>query len=137
MSTQLEDHPILRKTRELCQAVLDDPEVVALRRKMDAFMGDAQLCQQYEALMQKGETLHQKQHAGETLGPVEVAEFEKLRESFLKNPVASAYLDAQEELHKVKQSISQYVAKTFELGRVPVAADLESGSCGHGCGCHH
>lgn len=137
MSSQPEDHIILRKTRELCQVVLEDPEVVGLRKKMDAFTADASLCRQYEGLMEKGETLHQKQHAGEKLTSTEVAEFEKLRESFLKNPVASAFLDAQEELHKVKQSISQYVSKTFELGRVPTVADLESGSCGHGCGCHH
>src|SRR5689334_20616922 len=48
MSTQPEDHPILHKTRELCQTVLGDPEVVALRGKINAFMADAQLCRQYE-----------------------------------------------------------------------------------------
>jgi hypothetical protein len=29
------------------------------------------------------------------------------------------------------------VTKTFELGRVPSEEDLQEGSCGHGCGCHH
>jgi hypothetical protein len=29
------------------------------------------------------------------------------------------------------------VSKTFELGRVPEESDMESGSCGSGCGCHH
>jgi len=137
MSNSNEEHAILGKTRDLCQSIVDEPTVLALRQKMDAFMGDSQLCAQYEALMQKGEVLHQKQHAGESLNPVEVKEFEKLRESFLKNPVASAFLDAQEDIHKLKQTINQYVSKTFKLGRVPTAADLESGGCGSGCGCHH
>jgi len=137
MTNTTEEHAILRHTRDLCQAIVDEPDVRALRQKMDAFMGDSLLCAQYEGLMQKGEVLHQKQHAGEALNPSEVKEFEKLRESFLKNPVASAFLDAQEEIHKLKQTISQYVSKTFELGRVPAASDMESGGCGSGCGCHH
>ncbi len=41
-------------------------------------------------------------------------------------------------MQKLQQSVSQYVSKTFELGRVPEESDLESsGSCGSGCGCHH
>jgi cell fate (sporulation/competence/biofilm development) regulator YlbF (YheA/YmcA/DUF963 family) len=131
------DNGLLLKTRELCQAILDEPDVRAMRQKIDTFMADSPVRGQYENLMQKGDALHQKQHAGVPLDRAEVAEFEKLRETFLKNPVASAFLDAQEELQKVQQSISQHVSKTFELGRVPTAEDMESGGCGHGCGCHH
>jgi hypothetical protein len=55
----------------------------------------------------------------------------------LGNPVARGFLDAQEELHEIQSSIHKHISKTIELGRLPVAADLEEGSCGHGCGCHH
>jgi hypothetical protein len=55
----------------------------------------------------------------------------------LKNPVATGFLDAQEELHAMQSFIQKHVAKTLELGRLPAAADLEEGSCGSGCGCHH
>jgi hypothetical protein len=37
----------------------------------------------------------------------------------------------------VQSSIQKQIAKTIELGRLPVATDLEEGSCGSGCGCHH
>ncbi len=56
---------------------------------------------------------------------------------FLKNPVATSFLDAQEEMHEIESSIKKTVSKAIELGRIPLAADLEEGSCGHGCGCHH
>ena len=47
------------------------------------------------------------------------------------------FLDAQQELHEIQESIQRHVSKTLELGRLPEPADLEEGSCGHGCGCHH
>ena len=56
---------------------------------------------------------------------------------FAAESVARGFLDAQEELHTVQQSIQQYVSKTLELGRVPKEEDLNDGGCGHGCGCHH
>jgi len=37
----------------------------------------------------------------------------------VNNPVARGFLDAQESLHKIQDSIQQYVSKTLELGRVP------------------
>jgi hypothetical protein len=43
-------------------------------------------------------------------------------------------------MQKIQQIVTQYVGKTFELGRVPAATDLESGCCGSGeqsCGCSH
>jgi hypothetical protein len=39
-------------------------------------------------------------------------------------------------MHKMQDSVSKYVSKTLELGRVPAAEEMESGSCGSGCGCH-
>ena len=56
----------------------------------------------------------------------------------MNNPVARGFLDAQDELHHVQQSIQQYVTKTLELGRMPTEEEMNGGgSCGHGCGCSH
>jgi cell fate (sporulation/competence/biofilm development) regulator YlbF (YheA/YmcA/DUF963 family) len=137
MTTQTEDSAVIGKTRELCQAILEQPEVVALRKKIDDFTADDKTRGQYEALMMKGQMLQQKQQSGVPLDGGEVDEFEKLREAFLANAVARGFLDAQEEMQKLQQTVSQYVSKTFELGRVPEESDLDSGgSCGSGCGCH-
>ena len=88
--------------------------------------------------MSKGQALQEKQHHGQPLDPAEISAFEKDRDALLKNPVASGFLDAQEEMHDLQHSVQKTVAKTIELGRIPAAEDLaEGGSCGSGCGCHH
>ncbi len=111
--------------------------MASIRRRIDTFLADAGARGQYETVMSKGNALHQKQHNGETIDGVEIADFEKHRDELLKNPTARDFLDAQEELHEMQHSIQRHVSKTFELGRVPTEADLEEGSCGHGCGCQH
>ena len=131
MSTKLES-----KTNELCEAILEQMQTAGIRKRIDAFMADDRARSQYEALMTKGQALQEKQHHGQTLDAAEIAEFESDREALLKNPVATSFLDAQEEMHEIEKSVKKTVAKTIELGRIPVADDLAEGSCGHGCGCH-
>jgi cell fate (sporulation/competence/biofilm development) regulator YlbF (YheA/YmcA/DUF963 family) len=128
---------IEEKTRELCQAIVEQPEMASIRRRIDTFMADQAARGQYESVMSKGNALHEKQHNGQQLDGIEIADFEKHRDTLLQNPVARGFLDAQEELHQLQHSIQKQVAKTLELGRVPTTEDLEDGSCGHGCGCHH
>ncbi len=137
MPTQIEESVVLQKTRELCQTLLDQPEVRVLRQNIENFMADDRIKGQYDVLVAKGQALQQMHQSGRQPDGVEVSAFEQLRESFLVNPVARDFLDAQEDMQKLQQSISQYVNKTFELGRVPDESDMDSGSCGHGCGCHH
>ena len=128
---------IEEKTQELCQTIIAQPEMISIRSRIDTFMADPSARSQYETLMVKGQALHEKQHQGQPLAAAEISDFEKSREALLKNPVASGFLDAQEELNAMQNSIQKHISKTLELGRVPKAEDLEEGSCGHGCGCHH
>jgi len=136
-TTELNGSAIEEKTRELCEALITAPNVVSIRQRIDKFMANDSARAQYEAVMTKGQELHDKQHRSLPLSGEEISAFEKSREQLLANPVARGFLDAQEELHGIQESIQQQVAKTLELGRVPKAEDMESGSCGHGCGCHH
>jgi len=137
MTTTLEETPVLQKTRELCQTILDQPMMLSIRLRIDAFMGDDTSREHYEGLVNKGQALEQKQQLSMPLSQEEIADFEKHREALLKNPVARGFLDAQEELHQVQQTIHSYVNKTLELGRLPTEADLSGGGCGSGCGCGH
>jgi len=136
MSTITED-AILEKTKELCQTIVEQPQFQSLRRDVDAFLASEDAKNQYQLVIEKGEALQQKQQTGMPLSNDEIAEFEKHRETLINNPVAKAFLDAQQEMHKVQESVGQYVAKTLELGRIPTTDDFPSESCGHGCGCHH
>ena len=137
MQTVIEETPVIQKTKELCQVILDQPNMQSIRRRIDAFMGDEKTRAQYDGLVTKGQALQQKQQLSLPLSGEEVAEFEQHREALLGNPVAKGFLDAQEELHQVQESVHQYVNKTLELGRLPSEEDLNGGGCGHGCGCHH
>jgi len=138
MQTAIEN-PVVEKTRELCQTILSQPEFQSVRRDLDSFMNNDAAKAQYEKLAEKGEYLHHKQHQGVALSPEEVDDYEKLRTSFMANPVASNFLKAQEKMQEVQQTVGQYVSKTLELGRVPTDEDFESqgGGCGSGCGCGH
>ena len=141
------------KTNELCEAILEQLKTGGIRQRIDTFLADATARGAYESLMSKGQALQEKQQHGQDLDPVEISAFEKDRDALLNNPVASGFLDAQEEMHELQSSVKKTVAKTVELGRIPTAEELaEGGGCcgggghdhghsheggGHGgCGCH-
>lgn len=134
MSIQVET-----KTRELCEAILAHLETGGIKRRIDAFLADSGARGQYESLMSKGQALQEKQQGGQALEPAEISAFEADRDALLKNPVATGFLDAQEEMHELQHRVQKHVNKTIELNRVPTAEDLESSCGGHGgggCGCH-
>jgi len=135
-STTTEDI-VRQKALELCETIVRQPEFENIRRRIDAFMGDQNAQRLYQSLDEKGHQLHEKQHQGLPLADAEITAFEAERDSFMRNPVAKDFVEAQEEMQNMQREVGQYVSKTFELGRVPSDADFDSGSCGHGCGCHH
>ena len=99
------------------------------------FMGNEKVREHYDGLVSKGQALQQKQQMSMALTDEEIADFEQHRDAVLSNPVARGFLDAQQEMRQVQQSISQYVNKTLELGRLPSAEELSQSGCGHeGCG---
>lgn len=137
MQTITEETIVSQKTRELCQAILDEPGLRTARENIDRFMADDASKAQYENLMTKGQALQQKQQKAEKLTDEEIAAFEKDRDALMNNPVAVGFMKAQEELHDIHESVTKHVSKTLELGRVPTDEDMESGGCGSGCGCGH
>ena len=134
METTIEN-AVIDKTRELCQTILDQPEYQAIRRQVDAFMNDEKAQEQYQMLSSKGEYLQHKQAQNLPLSGEEIADYESHREAFFNNPVARDFVGAQQAIHKMQETVAQYVSKTYELGRIPNTDDFDSGGCGHGCGC--
>jgi cell fate (sporulation/competence/biofilm development) regulator YlbF (YheA/YmcA/DUF963 family) len=137
METMTQEDQITRKTRELCQAILDQPDMRSARTRIDTFMSDDKARAQYEGVMAKGQALQEKQQRSVALTGEEISAFEKDRDALLNNPVARGFLGAQEQMHQVQKSVSQFVSKTIELGRLPTEDDMDSGGCGEGCGCGH
>jgi cell fate (sporulation/competence/biofilm development) regulator YlbF (YheA/YmcA/DUF963 family) len=132
MPTKIEE-----KTRELCQTIVEQPEMISIRKRIDTFLSDSKARGQYETVMSKGQALQEKQAQSQPLDGAEIADFEKHRDALLKNSVARGFLEAQEELHGIQHSIHKHIVKTLELGRIPTEEDFDDGACGHGCGCHH
>lgn len=135
MQTTTQETLITQKTKELCQAILDQPNLRAARQAIETFIANDGAKTQYESLMSKGQALQQKQQRSQQLSPEEISAFESDREALLNNPVARGFLDAQQELHEVHENINKYVSKTLELGRMPAADDLEECCGNHSCGC--
>lgn len=136
MQTLTEEATITAKTQELCQTLLDDPEVQSMRQRIDRFMADEKVRGKYDILMMKADALQYKQNLNLPMNEEEIGEFEKLRDELMENATARDFMQAQREMQKVQESVNKYVAKTFELGRVPQAEDVDSGCCDSGCGCH-
>jgi cell fate (sporulation/competence/biofilm development) regulator YlbF (YheA/YmcA/DUF963 family) len=137
MTIETTGNAVLDKTRELCETILTDSGFASMRERIDKFMADDKARSQYDTVMAKGQALHEKQHRSLPLSGEEISDFEKSREALLANPVARGFLDAQEEMHELQETVQKHVAKTLELGRLPKSDDFEGGSCGSGCGCHH
>jgi cell fate (sporulation/competence/biofilm development) regulator YlbF (YheA/YmcA/DUF963 family) len=135
METLNEETVITQKTRELCQAIVEQPSFQSIRRQIDEFMANDEAKMLYQVLSERGEYLQHKQTQGAQLTNEEIAEFEQQRDAFVNNPVARGFMDAQQQIQQMQESVNKYLTKTFELGRLPGPEDLSSG-CGTGCGCH-
>ena len=140
MTLLAETSPVIEKTRELCAAIAEDARFAQLQKDVERFLDDDAARLMYQTVHERGEELHQKQHAGIKLAPSEITEFEAARDELMRNEVASAFLDAQGELEALQRTIAKYVTTTLEIGRVPTESELaDDGGCcsGGGCGCSH
>ena len=135
MQSALDNGPVLAKTLELCETIVSQPAFVAMKQRIDTFLADEDAKALYRTAAEKGEYLHHKQHQGASLGEEEIADYEQHRAALMQNAVAMAFLEAQESLRQVQDTVTKYVTKTLELGRVASAEDFQS--CGAGCSCHH
>lgn len=135
MQHALDNGPVLAKTLELCETIVRQPDFVALKQRIDTFLANEDAKALYRTVAEKGEYLHHKQHQGVSLAEAEIADYEQHRETLMRNAVAVGFLEAQESLRQVQDTVTKYVTKTLELGRVASAEDFQS--CGAGCSCHH
>ena len=136
--THLEMEPVKKGTDQLCESIVNQKGFKELYTKIDAFITDEKLKYEYSTLNDHGALLQQKQQTGVEITEEEITELEKLREEFMANPIATNFLNAQEEVQQVQDRIHQVLAKTFEIGRVPNQEDFDFCSDGFGdCGCNH
>ncbi len=128
------------KIRELCEALLQDDNVVAARERVAGFMNDPAATAGYGKLADMSETLQRKEMAGEPITEEEGKAFEDLRRATLSEPPVQSFMEARGMLQEIESFIMAYVSRTLELGRIPkeneLVAQQSGGGCGEGCGCH-
>lgn len=129
-----DDSTVMAKTRELCETIISDTEFTALQGKMESFYENEEACLQFQSLQELGDGLNQKQQAGVELGEAEIKEFDDRKSELFQNAVVTNFLQAQQELQVLQQSVSKYIGLTLELGRVPTEEDFVAASQGGG-GC--
>src|SRR5438045_3176058 len=110
MALTAEDSIIVKKTRDLCQTILDHPDFQTLRKNIDQFMADQKAQQEYQSLVEKSEQLNHKQHQGAHLSPQEISDYESHRDRVVNNPVAAGFIQAQQEVHQMQESINKYLS---------------------------
>jgi cell fate (sporulation/competence/biofilm development) regulator YlbF (YheA/YmcA/DUF963 family) len=125
---------ILERTRDLCSAILDWPEYKEQVTHIEAFLADEDAKTEYRAFAQLGEEMHQKQHAG-SLTDDDIKNYEANKGALEEKPLIGKFLAAQDSLNDIHRTVSQHVAKTLELGRMPEPEDFQSGGCCGGGSC--
>ena len=125
---------ILERTRDLCTAILEWPEYKEQVTHIEAFLADEDAKTEYRAFAQLGEEMHQKQHAG-ALTDDDIKNYEAKKGDLEAKPLIGKFLAAQDSLNNIHRTVSQHVAKTLELGRMPEPEDLQSGGCCGGGSC--
>ncbi len=132
MELKMQDSPVIKKTLELCQTLLDQPTFHEMRGHIDAFSADDEARQQYNRVYELQEAIQAKT---EEPTQEEIETFEREREALFANDVVRNFNDTQQALHKLQQTVTAYIANTFRLGRLPEAGDFSEGGCGPNCGC--
>ncbi len=127
---------ILDKTRELCSLILHSGEYKENAARIDTFFNDKAAQTSYRNFSKLGESLHQKQSAGE-LTEDDIEGYDAELAALKANPVTGEYMAAEETLNGIVQQVSRMVGKALELGRLPEPEDLAGGGCcgGGSCGC--
>lgn len=129
--------PVIAKTKELCESLLELESYKRMKAQLDAFVADAEAQKMYQDLSQKQSQLVQKQETTGDLTEEEIRDFEDQRERMLMHPVAGGFVEAQQGFEELRDTVVRYVTKTFELGRVPTEDEVtprQGGCCGGGCG---
>lgn len=141
MSILNEDSAIYARVRDLCSAVVSDPQIQEQKARIDAFLNNAEARALFECVNKMGEELRQKHMAGMEPAETEIEQFDKLRENVIANPVCNDFLQARQLVDSVFGEINRYFGMTLELNRVPTLEEVDaaaqqqgSGCCGGNCG---
>lgn len=123
---------VLDKARELGEALLQCPELKALKDAESVLAEDAiaqAVLQEFAVFQQKMEEI---QKTGMGLSPEQQARIEEIETRMQENAVISSFVDAQVQFEKVLEGINGIISQAIGGGDECEPEDCHS--CG--CGCH-
>ncbi len=148
MNNNVLDDQIRTATEALCNILAQDQTVVSSKAKIGLFFQNPDATKLFEEVNSYGEELRNKHLAGMPPTEEEIAKFDALRESVIKNDVARGFLEARQSIDGILQTVNQYLGMSIDLGRAPTPAEVEeaqkqamssscgcSGNCSDDCDC--
>ena len=133
----LESTSIKEKALELCQFIVDAPEFAEAHETIQKFIEDDEAKAVYGKLQEKSHELHHLSHEGKKPTDADLDELNALQKAVAENPLAAAFIGAENQLDDTFRTVTKLLQKTLQLGHVPTEEDMVESDCcsSGGCGC--
>lgn len=133
---------VAKLAMELASAFAQSQKVVSAKARIGLFYQNPAATDLFRKVSEYGETLRNKHMEGMPPSESEIAEFDKLRQDVVNNPLCKGFLEARQELDEMLSVVNQYMVMAIEKGTAPtdeevaeaMTQQMSSCSCGGHCG---
>lgn len=133
---------LVKLSMELASAFAQSQKVVSAKARIGLFYQNPAATELFRKVSDYGETLRNKHMEGMPPTETEIAEFDKLRQDVVNNPLCKGFLEARQELDEMLAVVNQYMVMAIEKGTAPtdeevaeaMTQQMSSCSCGGHCG---
>lgn len=133
---------VAKLAMELASAFAQSQKVVSAKARIGLFYQNPAATDLFRKVSEYGETLRNKHMEGMPPSESEIAEFDKLRQDVVNNPLCKGFLEARQELDELLAVVNQYMVMAIEKGVAPtdeevadaMTQQMSSCSCGGHCG---
>lgn len=133
---------VAKLAMELASAFAQSQKVVSAKARIGLFYQNPAATNLFRKVSEYGETLRNKHMEGMPPSESEIAEFDKLRQDVVNNPLCKGFLEARQELDEMLSVVNQYMVMAIEKGTAPtdeevaeaMTQQMSSCSCGGHCG---
>ena len=133
---------VAKLAMELASAFAQSQKVVSAKARIGLFYQNPAATDLVRKVSEYGETLRNKHMEGMPPSENEIAEFDKLRQDVVNNPLCKGFLEARQELDEMLAVVNQYMVMAIEKGVAPtdeevadaMTQQMSSCSCGGHCG---
>ncbi len=133
---------LVKLSMELASAFAQSQKVVSAKARIGLFYQNPAATELFRKVSDYGETLRNKHMEGMPPTESEIAEFDKLRQDVVNNPLCKGFLEARQELDEMLAVVNQYMVMAIEKGTAPtdeevaeaMTQQMSSCSCGGHCG---